>query len=226
MDAQRHLQLLAHGPDGVPVRLTKVRQVAQLHRHAGEDHPSVSHGDGPADLRDGRLDRAQRHDALRDEALAGPGPLLDQPVVVGLDARKLQLRVLQPPETLSGHPRHGRQEHRIVDPGRVHHLQPLGRNVRRPRHLVPPLGFPAALRHQRSRPRNVSIEQDGSVGHPLLPTVPVALDVGHPLPEAVPRQARRPQVRRLLDVVVDADQAILALHPCSFPQTRTIASTW
>ncbi len=186
----------------------------------------MSHGDGAADLGDRRLDRAQGHDALGYEALAGPGPLLDEPVVVGLHARQLELRVVQPSEDLSRHPRHGRQKHRIVDPGRVHGRQPLLRNVRRSRHLVPPGGLAAALGHQRSRARNVSIEQHGSVGNPLLPTVPVALEVGHALPEAVLRQARRPEVRRLLDVVVDADQAKLALHPCVFPQARTVDSTW
>jgi hypothetical protein len=168
----------------------------------------------------------QRHDHQRDEAAPGvAAPLLDHPVVVGLDAREAEVLVVDLGERLTAEARKGREAQRGVDPVQIHVLESRLRLVAARSHLV--------VRDRRHR-HVVAVEADGR--HvPLVDVDEVAEDptvglrsarVERLLVRAAPdvahradstafgaracvaparREPRLPEVRRLHHVVVDAD---------------------
>ena len=178
------------------------------------------------DLRGGQLGVPQRDDRQREELAVGvAAPLLDHPVVVGLDARQAQLAVLGLGEGLPAEPGERREAER-----RLH--------VVHPHVLDPGLGLVAPRAHlvvgDRRHRHVVAVEADGGdvalvdvdevLVHPAVGRRPVrvegllvlaaadvlhvadpaALDLGAAVAEAL-REPRLPHVRGLDDVVVDAD---------------------
>ena len=208
MEAEGHVQLLADGPYRVVLGARHVGHVAQVHGHRGEDHAAVAHVHGPPDLRHGGLGRPDGDDALWDEAVACRGPLLDQPVVVGLHAGDLELRVLEPPEGLSGHPCDGGEENRIADARSIHDLEPFRRLVRRRRDLVPSGRFDVAVGHQGTSPGGMPVEEHLPVDHPPFRALGAPLQVWNAVAPPFLGEPGGPEVRRLLDVVVRADQRV------------------
>ncbi len=196
-------------------------QLAEAHRpHAARR--VASHLGG------GQLGVPQRDEAERDQAATGvAAPLLDHPVVVGLHARQTELLVLALEERLAAEPREGREAHRRLDPAGVHvgeaclRVVAAGAHVvvgdRRERHLLSRV--PDGRDHALVRVDEVLVHPAVDLGRRVVVEV---LDVDSRCRRsrcrAMPRrtifgprsrnfggQPRVPHVRRLDDVVVDAD---------------------
>jgi hypothetical protein len=79
-----------------------MRHVAQVHGQGRKDDASVTQSDGASNLFHRLFNRPNGDDALRNKSLARCRPIFNQPVVVRLHARQLELVVLDPSERLSG----------------------------------------------------------------------------------------------------------------------------
>ena len=60
--------------------------LAQVHGQGRQDHAAMAPANRALDLRDRRFDRPDRYETLRDKAIAGARPFVNQPIVVRLDA--------------------------------------------------------------------------------------------------------------------------------------------
>ena len=177
MEAHHHV-LVAHGlPERIPV-------VALVGRQA-LDVGQLGHGDRPAalgrhavDLVGHRVHVPRRPDRQRDEPPRMRGaPLVDVPVVVGLQHHQREVLVLRLLEAPAAEPGHAREAHRREDPVAVHVADPLVDEVRR---------------RVASRPRRLGSIPHSSLGHEtvaLRPTDADGLALEHPLVEARARRA-------------------------------------
>ena len=180
------------------------------------------------DLVDGGVDVPERDDGERDEAPTRvAAPLLDHPVVVGLDAGQPELLVGAFEERLAAEPRQGREAHRRFDPAHVHVGETRHRVVatrahvvvgdRRERHLL--FRVPDGRDHPLVRVHEVFVEPAVDLrGRVVVEVLDVAggtdvVDLAdtapHDLGAAVAvlrRQPALPDVRGLDHVVVDADE--------------------
>ena len=154
------------------------RSLPQVHGHCGKRHAPVASGDGAPDLLRRRLQGRQGHEALGDEARAGRGPLLHQPVVVGADAGQLQFRVLNPAEGLAGQAGHGGVEDGAVHLVHVHGLEALFGDVGGGGHVFPSPGLADGVGDQRAHGGEAEHLQGLAVDHPSLRPVVEGLDVG------------------------------------------------
>jgi hypothetical protein len=75
---------------------------------------------GPFNLGDRRINRPKRNNALGDEAMTYAGPLVNEPVVVGLYTGKLELRISKSPESFTGGSREGGIKHDAIDAILIH----------------------------------------------------------------------------------------------------------
>jgi hypothetical protein len=92
MKTDRDVEILAGRPDWVVVRSVDMRKLPQIHRRRRKHDTPVSSANGALYLYS-RLSRCKWNEALRDEALAIGGPLVDEPIVVCLDTSELKIRV-------------------------------------------------------------------------------------------------------------------------------------
>jgi hypothetical protein len=163
---------------------------------------SASHG----------VDRRQRDDALRDEALADRDPFLDQKIVVRLHAGQLELRIGEVAEGLARPSRDGRIEHRIIHAIDIHRREALAGRIGYAGHFLPALRFPGAVGHGRTSDCHARQIDLLSVNHPALGAIGLTLDVRDALAPLRLRHALRPDLRVLLDVIVGADESVFEFH--------------
>ena len=177
-------------------------------RHRLEAALGVTAHLGRADLRVEEVGELQRDDAV---GIVG-GPLLDDPVVPGADAREREVGITG--ELLQALPRETGQERREAERGidtvEVHVVDAGADVPRAATHLVEARGLEAVLRH-RAPDHGVEpdVRQLLALEHPRLAAV-VAL---HDAWRAVLQLARQPsfeRVRRFHHVVVDGDHGELA----------------
>src|SRR5207245_4701611 len=79
-------------------------------------------------------------------------------------------------------------------------------------HFRPACGFLAAISHQATGGGDPPMQEYAPVGDPALGAVVSLLDMRNAVAPATAREAARPEIRWLLEVVVDADQAVFELH--------------
>ncbi len=199
MKAQRHVQLLAHGPERIVIRLVDVRHVLQFHRRRRIDNPFVTKLHRAADFRHRSVHRPQGHDALRDKARALVDPFLDQPIIVGLHGGGFELDIIETAKPLSRHAARARIEHGIVNPVFIHG----------------PQTFVWALRRQsRLRETGTGWLDRSIIDHPALTAVCLRFDVRHTTAPFLLGHSLRPNLGMLADVVVSADYSVLEFHGC------------
>src|SRR4029434_10869812 len=91
-------------------------------------------------------------------------------------------------------------------------MEPLRRHISRRRYIVPTAGLAVAVRHQCTGSAGAAIEEPLAINHPALDTVVRALHMRNTVAPTVFRKTPGPQIRRLLNMIVDADQAVFKLH--------------
>ena len=94
------------------------RGVERAVRERGDHHAAVAEVEAALHLGDGVVDAGRRQDALADEATVGAVAELGQPVVVGADARDLELGLGA--VDLGAEQGHARVQHLQVHPVDVH----------------------------------------------------------------------------------------------------------
>src|SRR4029077_16906719 len=154
MKAQGDLDILASRPDRIVLWTVDVWNLSEMHRHRWKHDASMSSANGSFDLHNS-FSRRKWNEALRDEALAVGGPLVDQPVVVCLHAGKFQIRVPYCAKRLAGKTGEGRIEEGKDDAIGIHRPKPLSRNIRRLRHVFPALWRSRPVGHQRAHVSDV-----------------------------------------------------------------------
>jgi hypothetical protein len=102
--------------------------------------------------------------------------MLDQPVVVRLNARELELAVFDASERLARQSRHCRIEHRIIHACSVHRFQTFGWRIGRRRDFVPTARLLVAIGHKGAGFTRGAAEQSFSVDYPALASVRCALE--------------------------------------------------
>ena len=199
--------------NGIPVVAVEAG-VAQLLRVLREgDRPAALGGD-PAHLLRAHLGVPQRRQGEGDEPTGvGAAPLVDVPVVVGLEQGQGDGLVVVLGPQLAGEPGHRREVERPEHAVGVHVAHPLDVVVATGAHLGERLGVEAVL---GGRAAGDGVEADvGQLGAVVGPHVDavVALDQLRRLVPVLGRQVRVPHAARLDDVVVDRDQdEVVQLH--------------
>ena len=153
------------------------RAVVDTPRSRGEHDPLMTSLHGFDRARPRRLDRADRHQRLWDEAVAAPR--LQEPIVIGVDAGGLELGILDRAENLAAEARDVGVEHGGGDAVLVHGLQALGGVVARRGDLVPRLDVEVAVAVGNSAgPGDGPLGQDFAIDQPAVTAVGLALDAG------------------------------------------------
>ena len=232
-----------HRRAGLGTRLEERVPVPGVDRRQAEVVRQLTEADGrnpsssvAPDLLDGGRHIPQRDQAERHESTVRvAAPLLDHPVVVGLDAREAELLVAPFRERLSAEPRERREAHRRLHPAPVHVLETGLRVEATGPHVV------VGHRRERVLLRRVPGRRDVSLQRELQVLVDPAVDLRrrivvedllvvaridhvdpldaatHHLRAAVAvlgGQPPLPDVRRFDDVVIDADD-LGQIHPSS-----------
>ncbi len=89
METNRHIQFFTGRPERIVLRTADMGNFAQMHGQRWEDHTAMPLGHGPLRLGNRRFHRPDRHETLRDEAITGACPFIDEPIVIGPDASNL-----------------------------------------------------------------------------------------------------------------------------------------
>ena len=233
MHIDNGVRLLAGHEERIPEAVLVVdgRQ-AQRERVLGEGHGERALVGAPVDL-GGRGDRVPQGDkGQRDEATApvAGAPLVDYPVVVGLDAEEGEVLILAFQKGLAAEPgQHVGEADRHVDMVLVHGSEPVGLLPTRRVDLVEGNGDHVQL-VEASGCRQLGEGIDEVVVQPPVAHLPtfdplleredaalkvelgrIALNPGAPV-LVLRRQAGGPQVGRLHHVVVDRDDARNGRH--------------
>ena len=209
----------SHSPEWIDGRPEVGRDLAEAHR------PGAPLGVAD-DLLGGQLGVPQRDDREREELAVGvAAPLLDHPVVVGVDARLAELAVLGLGEGLAAEAGERREAQRRLHVVHLHVLDPGLGVVATGAHLVVGDGrggHVVAVEADRGHVALVDVDEVlvdpavglGAVGVEGLLVLAAAgvahvadaaaLDLGAAVAELL-GQPGLPEVRRLDDVVVDAD---------------------
>src|SRR5438128_2159991 len=123
MKTQRNTQFLASLPNRIVFRTVNVRRFTQMHRHRRKDNTFVSVSNRPFYFTNSRINRRERDNTLRDEAVAKAHPFIKEPVVVSPHAGKLERRVSDRPKNFSGETSQCWIENAVVNAVCVHRLQ-------------------------------------------------------------------------------------------------------
>src|SRR4051795_3004960 len=206
MEAEWDIELLTGLPDPIVRGRIDVGNVAQVHWNPGIDDAAMTLCHGPLDLGRRCFGREEGNDALGNEPGAGRGPLLNQPIVVRLHARQLELGIGDAPKSLNPDARHARIEDAGRHPIRVHCPQPLGRIADGARHVDPALRLTRPLGHEGAAQPGTPEADWIAVDHPPLAAIGVLYQVRNAVSELF-GEAAGPEIRWLLDVIVGADEA-------------------
>ena len=185
----------------------EAREALGVRRLEEADRPAALLGD-PLDLRDREVDVPHRDDAERDEAAGVLGaPLVDDPVVVGLEHHQRQLLVARLGERARVEAGHGREAHRREHAVGVHVAHALVDVPATGAQLGERAGVEAPL---LTRPTHGGGHAEGRRGaltleRPLVDALRVADDLRR-LVEPLGGQVVLVHVGRLDHVVVDAHQ--------------------
>ena len=209
MHAHDHLELVGGGHDRIPVPVGIVdRGQPERLRVLGEGEGGDALGGHPLHLL-GRQRRIPHRDQHQRDVPAGGGatPLLDEPVVVVLQALETELTVARLHEQLPAEAGDRREAQRCEDAGAVHVLEAslgvvaAGPHLRVGQWLRAELLLGLADHGAETRAREALAVVD-----PVLDAVD-GLHVRRPV-AVLRRDAVDPKARRLEDVVVDRDEPV------------------
>jgi hypothetical protein len=163
-------------------------------------------GRHPADLSRGPLDVPERDEHHGDLTVGGRRtPFVDQPVVVGGDARGGQILVLGGVERVAREAREGREAQLSVDAVRVHVLEPGVDVVTAGQHVAVADGIGAVILAILAGDRaQAPVEVGPTLEDPHVTALVVALGTRPGFAE-LGREMVLPHIRRLDHVVVDGD---------------------
>ena len=151
--------------------------IAQMHWRGRKDDPAMATLDCALDLGHRGSDGSDGNQALRYEAAAHARPFFNQPVVVGLHARELEVRIFERGKNFPGKSRQHGIKHRVVDTVPVHGLQAAGGNIRRIGYFFPARGRRCAIVQQRADSRAVSQRHYSAVDNPIVGAIRRSLEV-------------------------------------------------
>src|SRR5262249_12518369 len=80
------------------------------------------------------------------------------------------------------------------------------------RYIAPAARLRVTVGHQRAGPAGRAIEKQLAIHNPLLDAVVAALHMRNTVAPTVLGKAAGPEIRRLLDMIIDADDAVFQLH--------------
>ena len=172
---------------------------------AGKDDPFVALLDGALDLLHSRLNRRQRHNALRHKPWTRAGPLVDQPVVIGLHTGEFEFWIGEAPECFPRQSSHGGIEHAVIHTVHIHSLQALGGDIGHPWDLLPTLRLMGSITQHRASRSHTGHRQLGAIDHPALGAIGLLHNMGDTLTPLRPRHTLGPDFGVLLDVVIHTD---------------------
>ena len=155
---------------------------------------------------------ADGHNALGDKAWAGARPLLDQPIVIRLDAGEFEFWVGEPSKRFPCHSSDGGIQHAGIHAVDIHGLQARRGIIGHLGDLRPTLRLMGSITHRRAGRSHTAHGELHTIDHPALRAIRLGSDMRNTIAPLRPRQALGPDLRMFLDVVVYTDESILQFH--------------